>query len=236
MPTQVTPSPLRPNLMRPECGVVVVSEWSVGSPERQAAAIGAFAEAWSAGPSPTGLLTCNLLKNNDGRGIVAYGQWIAEQHYFDAIESHIRPRLDLVDLAVPGILRNPPVFYHLQRSRIRDTAAYPGCVVLVTFEFENPDQERQKQFVRTVFQTVDAMSEHPAGALGGHFHVSTDGLRVLNYAEWASAEDHRQAIEGTGPGKIGSGPGWQAVRAFPGLKTSSFQRYSLGLNLAAGRG
>lgn len=236
MPTQITPVQTRPNLMRPECGVVVVSEWIVETPERQCAAVEAYAEAWSDGPWPAGLLTCNLLKSNDGRAIVVYGQWISEAHYYDAIESYIRPRLAEVDRAVPGIQRQAPDFFQLHRSRIRDTSVSPGCIVLITFEFENPDRERQKRFVSTVCRTVDAMLEQPAGALGGHFHISTDGLRVLNYAEWVAAEDHRQAVEGTGPGRLGSGPGWQAVRQFPGLRNSRFQRYSPGLVLAPQRG
>ncbi len=234
MPTQATLSQVRPNLMRPDCGVVVVSEWKVESPGRQGAVMDAFAEAWSEGTWPEGLLTFNLLQSNDGLSFAVYGQWATEELYFGAIDSHIRPRLARIDSAAPGIDRTPPEFYRLNRSRIRGTTAFPGCIVLITFEFDNPDQERLRRFVRTVCRAVDANLEQPAGVLGGHFHISTDGLRVLNYAEWRSEEDHRHAIEG--PGKIGSGPGWQAVRTFPGLKASRFQRYTLGLVLSPERG
>ncbi|MBN9663332.1 MAG: antibiotic biosynthesis monooxygenase [Acidobacteria bacterium] len=236
MPTQVTPVRTRPNLMRPECGVVVVSEWNVESPERQSSTVEAYAEAWDSGTWPAGLLTCNLLRSNDGREIVVYGQWISEAHYYAAIESHIRPRLAEVDRAVPGIHRQAPDFFHLHRSRIRDTSIFPGCIVLITFEFENPDSERQKSFISTVFRTVDATLEQPPGALGGHFHISTDALRVLNYAEWATEEDHRRAVDGTGQGRIGSGPGWEAVNGFPGLKAARFRRYAPALLLTQPRG
>lgn len=40
--------------------------------------------------------------------------------------------------------------------------------------------------------------------LAAHFHVSTDGTRVLNYAEWKSAEHHIAAL--TAPGEGGRLP------------------------------
>ncbi|WP_321477257.1 antibiotic biosynthesis monooxygenase [uncultured Paludibaculum sp.] len=220
----------RPNLMRPECGLVAVSEWTVETPERQRATVDAFAAAWANAPWPQGLLTCSLLCGNDGRSIVIYGQWTNEESYRSGLETHLRPRAALVDQKVPGIVRSAPDFYRLHRSRLRDTAAFPGCIVLITFEFESPDHERQKQFISNVFRVIDGMPVQAEGAIGGHFHASMDGLRVLNFAEWANEASHRQAIEG--PSRLGSGPDWESVRKFPGLHASHFQRFTLGLNLA----
>ena len=59
------------------------------------------------------------------------------------------------------------------------------------------------------------------------FHLSVDGTRVLNYAEWIDEASHRAALERSGIGAIGSGPKWRAVQSFPGLKASRVTRYRL---------
>ncbi|MGH1555404.1 hypothetical protein ACRAWF_36875 [Streptomyces sp. L7] len=43
---------------------------------------------------------------------------------------------------------------------------------------------------------------HPGGT-AARFHLSTDGTRVLNYAEWTSAQAHLEALAAPGDG-IGS--------------------------------
>ena len=49
---------------------------------------------------------------------------------------------------------------------------------------------------------------------------------MLNYAEWVSADAHRDALAATGQG-ISSGPGWDRVRSVPGVRPQSVTRYHL---------
>jgi hypothetical protein len=134
--------------------------------------------------------------------------------------------------AVPGIERKGPVHYRLYRSRVRSDAPLPGCVVIVSVEFDGPDEQRQRRWVDTVFEALDAETELRPGGISGHFHLSTDGSRVLNYAEWTDEEAHREAIERSGQGSIGWGPKWRQVRSFPGVKSGGYNRYHLHYGLA----
>jgi hypothetical protein len=44
----------------------------------------------------------------------------------------------------------------------------------------------------------------------------------LNYAEWTTEKEHREALE-----KPGQGPKWSQVQSFPGVLSAGFKRYQL---------
>ncbi|MFD1145687.1 antibiotic biosynthesis monooxygenase family protein [Saccharothrix hoggarensis] len=97
-----------------------------------------------------------------------------------------------------------------------------GCVVLVSVEFDRPGVA--EEWVDLVFSALAAEEEPHPGGISGHFHVSVDGTRVLNYAEWTSAEAHVDALA-RGDGSVGVAELWRRVRAFTGLKGSDVRRY-----------
>jgi hypothetical protein len=108
---------------------------------------------------------------------------------------------------------------------VRPDAPAPGCIVVVSVEFDAADAARQRAWIDTVFEAIEAEPTPIAGGIAGHFHVSADGTRVLNYAEWVDEASHQAALDRAGTGTIGGGPKWQAVSAFPGVKSSGFTRY-----------
>ena len=63
---------------------------------------------------------------------------------------------------------------------------------------------------------------HPGG-ISGHFHISVDGTRVLNYAEWVDEASHVEAVGDAG--SIGRGPAWRRVQTMPGVVNLGFGRY-----------
>lgn len=63
------------------------------------------------------------------------------------------------------------------------------------------------------------------GGISGHFHVSLDGTRVLNYAEWVDEASHIEAVGGIG--SIGRGPAWRRVQTMPGVENLGFRRYTV---------
>jgi heme-degrading monooxygenase HmoA len=215
-----------PDIGRPDLGAVIVSEWTVGSPERQAALVDAFAASWEDMPWPQGLLSVNLLLCTDGETVLNYAQWTSDDAYHEFVRTLRQTLVNRIDRAVPGIERGAPVNYRLYRSGVRQNAPPTGCIVVVSVEFDGADQQRQRQWVDTVFEALEAETELHPGGISGHFHVSTDGTRVLNYAEWTDEEAHREALERSGQGSVGSGPKWLAVRNFPGIKSSGFKRYN----------
>jgi hypothetical protein len=71
-----------------------------------------------------------------------------------------------------------PVRYRLYRSmRDEQQTDTPRCVITATFDVDGP--ERQRHIVDRLVDAAAAIGSLP-GALSSHFHISTDGTRVLN--------------------------------------------------------
>lgn len=206
----------------------MVSEWTVDTPERQTKAIEAFSQIWESEPWPSGLVSVNLFGSNDGTAIVNYAQWSNQEAYQAFTHTRLRSRLvEEIDRLVPGISRKPQVRYRVYRSNTAPEVHPLGCVVLVWVEFDGPDERRQRRWVDIVIDALDAENDLPAGGISGHFHLSSDGTRVLNYAEWTDKDSHQRALDPSGQGTIGRNPKWLDVRAFPGVAANRFNRYHL---------
>jgi hypothetical protein len=214
-------------MTRADAGIVAVSEFQVGGADRQQALFEASRAAWEGLPWPETLLSIAWLASLDGQSALAYVQW-RDDSEFDAYGRTHRPILTArLRAACPELTPAPPVFYRRYRSGSRPDAPPAGCIVAVSVEFDGPDEARQRAWVDTVFDAIASEAEPPAGGLGAHFHLSLDGTRVLNYAEWVDEASHRAALERSGIGAVGSGPKWRTVQTFPGLKASRVTRYRL---------
>jgi hypothetical protein len=129
--------------------------------------------------------------------------------------------------------------FRLYRSGTRPDAAVPnhiapGCIVLVSVEFDGPDEDRLKRWVDLVFEALgDEKTPHPGG-ISAHFHLSEDCTRIANYAEWRSVADHIEAIESSGQGAVGKSPKFKDVKAFPGVVAGGFQRFRPVVHRTAG--
>ncbi len=222
-----------PDIARPDARTILVSEWKVDTPERQQALVEAFVTAWEDAPWPQGLLSVNLFLSTDGETVLNYAQWTGDDAYHIFEKTNSRLRVEQIDRAVTGIERSGPANYRLYRSGVRLDAPVPGCVVMVSVEFDGPDERRQKRWVDAVFEALESETELHPGGISGHFHISIDGARVLNYAEWTDEGSHRDAIDRSGQDSIGSGSKWRDVRNFSGIKSSGYKRYRLARSLAS---
>ncbi|HEY8549274.1 MAG TPA: hypothetical protein VIL35_04900 [Vicinamibacterales bacterium] len=226
---------LLPDIARPDVGIVAVSEWEVGTAERQQKLFEASTAAWEAIRWPETLLSINWLASLDGERALAYVQW-ANDTQFEEFRTTVRPALFArIQEALPDIQPSPARFYRLHRSRVRPDATPPGCIVIVRVEFEAPEETRQKAWIDTVFQALDAEENLHPGGLAAHFHVSADGAGVLNWAEWTDAAAHQEALDGSKQGTIGSNPLWQRVLTFPGMTAHGFRRYRFARSLSRAR-
>ncbi|GHH03502.1 antibiotic biosynthesis monooxygenase [Streptomyces lanatus] len=233
-----------PDPARPEIGAPFFSVWRVGTPLRQQRTVEAIGAAWERRPWPSDdLLGYHVYTGHDASTLLHYSQWRSEQAY-EAFASpptaaspqgHRQERVDEIDAAVPGIERLGLGRYRHYRSvRRPDDSRVAGCVVIVDIEFEGPDSDRQRAWVDAVVEALGAdFTPHPGG-ISAHFHLSTDGTRVLNYAEWESAQAHIDALAAPGDG-IGSATElWERVQTWPGLKSSTVSRYAYALGLVPG--
>ncbi|MFI7534388.1 antibiotic biosynthesis monooxygenase [Streptosporangium sp. NPDC049376] len=200
---------LNPTLARADAGAVLVGRW----PLRHTPPM-AVTTAWENRPWPEGLVSVNVYVSTDGQDVLVYEQWADEP------DGPYSP------------MGAEPVAYRLYRSGLRENAPVPGCVVIVSVEFDGPDRERQERWVDTVFAALAAETDLHPGGISGHFHTSLDGTRVLNYAEWTDEASHQEALDNSGRGTVGSTPEWLRVLEFPGVRRNEFRRYHLHASLA----
>lgn len=219
-----------PDPARTDAGIVLSSEWALGTPERQKSAAAALVDAWQRNPWPDGLLTYAIYLDTDGDLIRHYSQWTSEAAFDEFIRSGRQPRLDLIDATVPGIERRDLAKYRLYRGNRADDGRIPGAIVAVRVDTDS--KELAEIWVDAVFEALEQDKNLPAGGIGAFFHISTDGKHVLNYAEWISAEAHKQALAATGGG-ISRGPMWDRVQTMPGVRHVSVTRYRLHHTLTA---
>ncbi|MFF9014272.1 antibiotic biosynthesis monooxygenase [Streptomyces sp. NPDC014870] len=226
----------RPDLTRPGVGLVLVTTWRVGTPERQRAAVDAIAKAWQSRDWPDlGLLSYSVYLGTDGETLLHYSQWTDAEAHQEFVRTFRDDRNAEIDAAVPGIERvvlhrfAPPY-----RSLPAQDARIPGCVVVVDVEFDGPDAARQRDWVDGVFEAMETDPAPVPGGIAGHFHLSTDGTRVLNYAEWESEQAHIDALARPGDGVGSATPQWAKVQSYPGVVGGGVRRYAPALSLRAG--
>ncbi|SNX57569.1 antibiotic biosynthesis monooxygenase [Streptomyces sp. TLI_55] len=222
-----------PDLTDPRVGAPLFSTWRVGTPERQRLAVEAIARTWERRDWPTpGLLGYHVYAGHDGSTLLHHSQWTSESAYEAFVKTRRQERVDEVDTAVPGIERVRLDRFRRYRSGTGEgDTRVPGCIVVVDVEFEGPDPQRQRAWVDAVFEALENEPAPHPGGIGAHFHLSTDGTRVLNYAEWETAQAHIDALAAPGDGVGSATELWKRVQNFPGLKGSTVSRYEHVLGL-----
>ena len=199
-----------PDIDRPDVRLAVVRQFPVDGPEQQRAVAGATLAAWNAAPWPDALISRTCYLSTDEQRVLTYEQRSDDQP-------------DLEDPAA--------IAYRLYRSGVRDDAPVPGCIVIVEVQTDTGDTART--WIDAVFDALAAeVTLHPGG-ISGHFHISVDGTRVLNYAEWVDEASHIEAVSGTG--SVGRGPAWRRVHTMPGVTSLGFRRFRTTLSSRATR-
>jgi len=177
---------------------VLVATWRAADPDTQHAAAAAAVDDWRRRPWPTGLLAHTVLLGTDGRTLVHYAQWTDEAALDDfrrtARAAHNDTLDDTLDEAVAGIERLEAVGYRLYREALPERPFEPGAVVLVSFRTDSA--ATGERFVDELLSRhpVTTGEQGPAGMAGNHFHIAVDGSRLLNWAEFATVEDHERVV------------------------------------------
>jgi heme-degrading monooxygenase HmoA len=134
------------------------------------------------------------LLSGDADTVVTYAQWTSDDAHRAFSESQPpRPRA-----TAAGAILEPaePVRYRLRRSVVAPgTPQDVGCIVIPTFDVDGP--ERQRHIIGVVAGPDDSEPEAVPGLISAHLHASTDGTRVINYAEWTDEDAHQRMIDAT---------------------------------------
>jgi len=189
-----------PDIDRPDVDVAVVHQHAVETSREQRQLADTTLATWDAAPWPDGLISQTCYVSFDGHRVVTYEQWRSGH-----------------DALVP----QDAVAFRLYRSGVRQNAPVPGCIVIVEVETDGPATARQ--WVDAVFDALAAEPTLHPGGISGHFHISLDGTRVLNYAEWVDEASHIEAVGQTG--SIGRAPAWRKVHSMPGVENRGVRRY-----------
>ena len=195
-----------PDPARTDAGMALVVERAAGGAARLVSTADAVIAAWQSDPWPDGLLSYSLFLDTDGDLLMHYAQWTSEDRLppLAHLSEHTR--------------------YRLYRGGRSSGGAVPGAIVAVRVDTD--DDALAHTWVDAVFEALDQDGDLPTGGLGAFFHISTGGRRVLNYAEWVSADAHKNALAATGRG-ISQGPLWDKVQNMPGVRPQSVTRYRL---------
>jgi heme-degrading monooxygenase HmoA len=183
-----------PDVTRPDAGTVLVNRWYVDTPERQRAGADALAAEWERTTWPDGFLSASCLLSTDGDTIVTYTQWASDDAHRAFAQSQTTPAP--ATAGSPILEPAEPVRYRLRRSIVAPGDPQPvGCIVIPTFDVDGP--ERQRHIIGVVAGPTDDEPDAVPGLIAAHLHASTDGTRVINYAEWIDEDAHQRMVDAT---------------------------------------
>ncbi|GGR88506.1 hypothetical protein GCM10010252_29180 [Streptomyces aureoverticillatus] len=221
-----------PDILRDDAGHVLMGEWDMGDSERQQAVIQGAFEAWRRHPLPDGLLSRVFLAGTDGRTVLNYSQWTSADAYRAFAQSDRYQELARDIHAVAEVDRGDLGVHRLYRSMT--AAAGTRCVtpgVVVRVAFDTDGEATARRLVDTIVDHYGGVQPpgDDGGGLASHFHIRQDGLRVVNYSEWASEEAHQRMFEGHIDVEDG-GP-MAVINEVPGVRVLGFRRFLPGLGL-----
>lgn len=188
-----------PDFTDPDVGLVVSSEWVLGTPERLNAAADAVMRSWRDDEWPAGIQSYTLLLGSDGSTMRHYSQWDGVQAFAQYTEQLRDARVAPVDVQFPEIVRRGMQHYRVYRTfEAPEPMPKPETIVVALGTFPEPGDAHR--FVDDMLDSPTPENE-PTGSSGlasAHFHVSLDGTEILNYAQWTNDAAYRDAM-GLGP-------------------------------------
>ncbi|MGW2224690.1 hypothetical protein [Streptomyces formicae] len=167
------------DLIHPDAGTVLISEWRTGTPERTRAAADAVIQEWAAAEAPPARLAQHLFVATDGTGLLHYAQWTSDEDHLAWARAYRTAVISRVDTLVPGIERPGLNRTRLHRSVVHDAEHSPGVFAITMTE--------------DVEQTLENASTPATGLLATHLHLTADGGRAIVVSEWTDAAAHEGA-------------------------------------------
>jgi heme-degrading monooxygenase HmoA len=195
-----------PDVDRPGVGIVLVAPLYVGSAERQQAEVARVMAPYRTDALPDGFLSMTAFVSTDDENVLTYAQWTSDDAYREFVRAGGLGELDED--------ATEPVRYKLYRGRILEPGSVAGALVAPVFDVDGRDRQR-----RSADNLVDGPLGKPfPGLVASHFHLSTDGTRVLNWAEWVDEEAHLRFGESSLPHECLSAITMPGVRGIGGKR------------------
>ncbi|MFD3700836.1 hypothetical protein ACFWUZ_32710 [Streptomyces sp. NPDC058646] len=204
-------------IARPDAHVRYMSYWFVDGADQGRAVLDEIVAAWRSTPWPEGILHLSCYLSTDHDTVLTYAQCTDDTVYRTFLRS-------LPD----GPARVEPIQFRLHRSVVADPdAGAPNAVVAASFDVDGAN--RQETIVAQVVGNLEkAPAEEQAGLIASHFHLSLDGTRVINFAEWVSDQAHVEFLEGATRHRS-----LRIAQDMPGVRPIGYKRYHLHQGLDA---
>jgi hypothetical protein len=200
-----------PDVTRSDIGTIMVSSQYAGSPDHQRALAEATVADWLHRPLPDGCVSLSCFLSGDGETVLAYAQWANDESQ--------RAFADTINPPSTGMDLREPVRYRLYRSATSDHDQRARCVITATFDVDGPERQR---YITDALLDASARIGALPGAISAHFHLSTDGSRVLNYAEWTDLAAHDAAVDNADLDEI-----YRISTETPGVRPTRGRMYHL---------
>lgn len=110
------------------------------------------------------------------------------------------------------------------------TAPEAGFIAIVTIRLSRP--EAKEPLLGLLTGEVESWVRFRPGFVSANYHVSTDGSRLLNYAQWTSEDAYRQSFRDN----PNSGSLRDAITAIPGVEGLEMVGYTLARSIRAAAG
>ncbi|MFI5609599.1 antibiotic biosynthesis monooxygenase [Amycolatopsis sp. NPDC051903] len=78
------------------------------------------------------------------------------------------------------------------------TTIDPAADVATLVNVFTVDPRRQQELVEVLTAATEETIRHRPGFVSANIHASTDGTRVVNYAQWASVEEYQAMLADPG--------------------------------------
>ncbi|GAA2502450.1 antibiotic biosynthesis monooxygenase [Streptomyces thermolineatus] len=203
--------PTAPEIARPDAHAVFVAYWYVEDGEQGRAVLDEIADAWQQAERPEELLSLSCYLSTDDDTVLTYVQCTDRAAY--------QPFASRLPSASARVV---PIEFRLHRSVLLNPQAGPTNA-LVTALFDVDGAERQRRIVASVAENLErAPADEYTGLIASHFHLSADGTRVINFAEWTSDEAHVVFLDGaTRHSSL------RITHDMPGVRPIGYRRYHL---------
>ena len=175
-------------------------------PQQQQELIDAIKEFLETVKTQPGFVSANLHKSIDGVKVVNYAQW-SSMGAFEAFRNNREVQAKAAKLFEFDIPDSHVYEIVTSESKVGTPKIKAGEYIVHFAEF-TMSAENQPKMVELAKEHIKPAMEQP-GLISATFHRSLDGLRVINYGQWANKEAIEELVKQ--PGFSKDKPYWEGL-------------------------
>jgi heme-degrading monooxygenase HmoA len=142
-------------------------------------------------------VSANLHKSLDGARVVNYAQWMSKEAYEAATRNpqQMKPEVKEQWQVIQTLVQAADIKLYevaFMAGQLREISQNNGVTTLINVFSVTPDQ--QQSFLEKL-KVGDLLMREQPGYISTNFHLSLDGTRITNYAQWESQKAFEAALD-----------------------------------------